>query len=253
MQSGFFEEINSERFRKCSKSTAVLGENRYIDFLESLHTLIAGSSKEENDMLLRCILLSISLKNTIEDAEIVLIDPNYEILRKYEDLPLVQRPMAFFDEDIKKVLQELHDEEKRRCRLMAAKGNRIWNGKKIYLIISQVCFLNFDKELRVLLMHVLSLGRSSGVYGIMTSSEIDKKAIPSVIRSLIMSVISLPLNNEHESKLLFDKSGAERLEDGCALSQFTWEEEPSVFNYYKISDKQLMDMKKHITASRKYS
>jgi S-DNA-T family DNA segregation ATPase FtsK/SpoIIIE len=191
------------------------------------HTLIAGSTGSGKSVLMQNIILSIAATNTVQQAEIVLIDPKLGVdYFEFEGLPhlrdgvISEQPVAL--ERLRALVDEM---DARYGRFKAAKASNLaaYNKKvspadrlpTLWLIHDEFAeWMLIDEYKNEVTSIVGRLGvkaRAAGIYLVFAAQRPDANVMPMQLRANLGNRLILRVDSEGTSEISLGEKGAERL------------------------------------------
>lgn len=245
LRSALESEIFQERHSK--KLTVVLGEDVNGDLilgdLEKMpHLMIAGATGTGKSVCINAILLSLLYQNSPEDLGLVLVDPKRVELSFYKNIPHLLAPVVVEPSRAVRVLEWAVKEMSDRLRLLEEAGSKditsynekVSKGKireiedketktyhhepfpkmpYIVIVIDEMADLMITqgKQVEKLIVRLAQLARAVGIHLIISTQKPSVEAITSLIKSNINTRIAFRVSNNMDSRIILDKSGAEKL------------------------------------------
>lgn len=241
--SELFSALNSEEFKNSNKSTVIIGEKDgkpcLVDIEKSPHLLVAGATGSGKSVLMHNIIISLLMKNTPKDAQLVIIDPKRVELSFYKGSGMLLKPIAKEKEEIKEVLKELINEMEFRYKFMESRKIRKWQGQKIYVFIDEFADLvmTSDKTTYNYIVRLAQLSRAAGIHLIIATQSPRREVITGLLKNNIPTRICLKVKSGIDSRIVLDHEGAEKipLYNGILSSSLDEEE----FRSYYVSDEEI--------------
>ena len=229
---GLKNVIESKEFHEtCSPLSVaagidVKGNPLIIDIKDAPHMLIAGTTGSGKSVFIDDILLSIMFNATPEEVRLLLIDPKYVELMPYNGVPHLLRPVIQNTEESLDAFRWIEDEIMRRYDEFSSEDvknietynelreNRGENSlPRILIVIDEYMDLIMDnpKEINELVDRIARMGRAAGIHLILATQLPVAKIVTSQIKANIPCRASFTVVDGRESKIILDKTGAERL------------------------------------------
>lgn len=194
-------------------------ERRYSNLANAPHLLVAGTTGSGKSVFLHQVMLSL-LMNHPTDIDMIGIDPKggtefnyYQILDNFK---LVCDPVAAV-----KTLKELCDEMDSRYTLLRKTGCRdidAYNAKN-HTMRRKVCVIDELSDLmgrsanavESYIVRIAQLGRACGIHLVIATQSPRADVLTGLIKSNIPARVSLAVANSIESRIILDRTGAEKL------------------------------------------
>lgn len=233
--------------RSSRNLTIVLGEDVNGDLIlgdlgKMPHLMIAGATGTGKSVCVNSILLSLLYQNSPEDLGLVLVDPKRVELTFYKNIPHLLAPVVIEASRAVNVLNWAVGEMSRRLKLLEEAGSKdiysynekVAKGKIrevldektkkyqqeffekmkfIVIVIDEMADLMITqgKEVEKLIVRLAQLARAVGIHLIISTQKPSVEAITSLIKSNINTRIAFRVSNSMDSRVILDKSGAEKL------------------------------------------
>lgn len=198
--------------------------------LDNENLLIAGRMGSGKSVCLHNVILSLLYKYTSKDLQMYFIDPKNTTFHRYEGLSAI-KGAAYDRKTAVSVLKDICDEmDDRYKKLASVNREKLSDYNKtvkesdrlphIVLFVEEVdSLLAFDDParkdeillLRALLTRLAKEGRTCGIHLIAASKQPTGEALPISIRSQLGVRIALRLETSHDSRIVINQKGAERL------------------------------------------
>ena len=197
-----------------------------IDLKDNPHTYIVGCTGSGKSNQLRTLLLDLILKYN-NCIELTLIDMKIVELALFKNYRCCERFITDSD-DIENVLDDLLEESKRRNTLFESlnvvdiyKYNKtLQSGERLkykVVVIEEYAMLYDNKRVIKKLKKLIAIGRSCGIFIILTVQRPDCSILDSFIKSNINNRIVLKCMDTKNSIIALDTEGAELLNKGEVL------------------------------------
>ena len=197
-----------------------------IDLKDNPHTYIVGCTGSGKSNQLRTLLLNLILKHN-DYIDLTLIDMKIVELALFKNCRCCERFITDSD-DVENVLDNLLNEAKRRNSLFESldvvdiygynKGIRKKDTLKYKVVVIEEYAILYDNKKAVkLLKKLIAIGRSCGIFIILTVQRPDCSILDSFIKSNINNRIVLKCMDTKNSIIALDTEGAELLNKGEVL------------------------------------
>lgn len=247
------EIISSDAFQQ-SKSTLALalgkdttGSPAAGDLARMPHLLVAGATGAGKSVFLNTLLLSILMRASPRDVQLVLVDPKMLELATYEEIPHLLVPVITEAKPAVAVLENLVKEMNERYKLMKEKGVRnidtynkvVAEGKKsgkvieldedereeggedpivhqhlprIVVIIDELADLMMTRrDCEEPITRLAQKARAAGIHMVIATQRPSVDVITGLIKANFPSRISFQVAGKVDSRTILDTMGAERL------------------------------------------
>lgn len=191
------------------------------------HTLIAGSTGSGKSVLMQNIILGIAATNTVQQAEIVLIDPKLGVdYFEFEGLPHLRNGVISEQPAALERLRTLVDEmDARYGRFKAAKVSNLaaYNKKvnaadrlpTLWLIHDEfaewMLVDDYKNEVTSIVGRLGVKARAAGIYLVFAAQRPDANVMPMQLRANLGNRLILRVDSEGTSEIALGEKGAERL------------------------------------------
>ncbi len=199
------------------------GKPVIIDLVNAPHILISGTTGSGKSIFLDDLLLSILYKASPADVRMSLIDPKHVELHPYDGIPHLLNPVIHRTIDALDSFMWLEDEILRRYNKLFTRYNvrsiEEYNNRankrlpRILLVIDEYADLirESPKEIHEIIDRIARLGRAVGVHLILVTQLPISKIVTPQIKANIPCRLSFTVLDKRESRIILDKTGAERL------------------------------------------
>lgn len=247
------EIISSDAFQQ-SKSTLALalgkdttGSPAAGDLARMPHLLVAGATGAGKSVFLNTLLLSILMRASPRDVQLVLVDPKMLELATYEEIPHLLVPVITEAKPAVAVLENLVKEMNERYKLMKEKGVRnidsynrvVAEGSKggkvielddderedgdddpivhqhlprIVVIIDELADLMMTRrDCEEPITRLAQKARAAGIHMVIATQRPSVDVITGLIKANFPSRISFQVAGKVDSRTILDTMGAERL------------------------------------------
>ena len=197
-----------------------------IDLKDNPHTYIVGCTGSGKSNQLRTLLLDLILKYN-DCIDLTLIDMKVVELALFKNCRCCERFITDSD-DIEGVLSDLLEEAKRRNQLFESLdvvdiykyNKRIVDTDTLkykVIVIEEYAILYDNKKAVKLLKKLIAIGRSVGIFIILTVQRCSYDILDNFIKSNISNRIALKTMDSKNSIIAIDTEGSEKLNTGEAL------------------------------------
>ena len=210
-----------------------------LDLVKAPHLLIAGTNGSGKSVCLNSIILSLLFRFSPDELKFIMVDPNVVELENYRPIPHLITPIIH---DPKKVLPALRwgvKEMERRYKVLAkvkAKNLAAFNSRPpdrqpilddrgmsvpqklpiLVFVINELAELMLPKsdvrdEMEMDICRLAQKGRAAGIHLIISTQFSKKDVVTGLIKANIPTKIVFRVNDNKESCVVLDSSGAEKL------------------------------------------
>ena len=202
--------------------------------LNQAHTLIAGATGSGKSVMVSNLIRTILFRfphDVPGGAQMFLIDPKRVELSQYKPLPhtclYASEPEEMFN-----ALQSALALVDIRFKAMQARGERLYNGSDVYVIIDELADLLTTDKRRILpiLQRIGQIGRAARVHLICCTQCPTAQILSTQLKVNFDSILALRTRSAQDSRNIIGISGAESLPQyGVGIYQC-----PEVMQPYKV-------------------
>jgi S-DNA-T family DNA segregation ATPase FtsK/SpoIIIE len=231
----FAELIEAELGRnKCQAEVPVIlgkdinGESQTIDLTQTPHILIAGSTGSGKSVCVNTMILSILYLCTPTQCKLILIDPKIVELKLYNGIPHLLTPVITEPAKAFQALQYCISEMEQRyanLEAMSVRDIKTYNRRVIerkagtepmpYIVVIIDEFADLmatsGKELEAIVARLTAMSRAVGIHLVLATQRPSVDVITGLIKSNIPSRIAFMVASNMDSRIILDKTGAEKL------------------------------------------
>lgn len=220
----------------------ISGQAVVEDLGDMPHLLIAGQTKSGKSVMINTLLCSLLYRNSPSDLKMILVDPKLVELSRYKDIPHLLTPVITEPEKTVSALKWAVNEMERRYSLLAEEGvvnideynqKMAKAGRKIaiadedgnvqehnegkmpfiVIVIDELADLMMmaAKDLESLIVRLAQKARAVGVHLVLATQSPRADIITGLIKANIPAKIAFTVNNQIESRIIMDQTGAEKL------------------------------------------
>lgn len=231
-----------------------------IDLKENPHSYIVGTTGSGKSVCTKGILTSLSNTFRPHEVELYLCDLKMVELALFRNLKHTKK-FVYTVPDTTEVIADLLKETKERYELFVQNEvtdiysyNELPNVKKLkykVLFIEEIVILLEDKSKKAmkLLKQLMAISRACGIFCFLTTQRPSSDIIDNVVKSLITNRIVFAVEDEKNSNICLDSSGADKL-DGKGHGILKVGPSKVEFQSYFISDKQIKQFTKHLIVKK---
>lgn len=220
--------IDSDQFNKSNSKLLIaagIAENGapiFVDFDQSPHILITGTTGSGKTVFLDDIIISLISKNTPDEVRLVLIDPTNTDFSIYNNLPHLLCPVLSNKGEINDILSMMSDLITKRYDILSEEGiryykdyNEIRNDQitPIVILIDKYVkvYTEMPKDFENSLNKIVSQGRAVGVHLVINTQTASSEILSGTIKNNMLTKITFSLASGSESRMAMDRTGAEKL------------------------------------------
>lgn len=183
--------------------------------LKQAHTLIAGTTGSGKSVMVSNLIRAIMFRfpqNMPGGAELILIDPKRVELAQYKPLPHTFL-YASEPEEMYLALQGALTLVELRFKDMQARGERLYTGSDVYIIIDELADLLTTDKKRILpiLQRIGQIGRAARVHLICCTQCPTAQILSTQLKVNFDSILALRTRSAQDSRNIIGISGAEKL------------------------------------------
>lgn len=194
-----------------------------IDITKLPHLLISGSTGSGKSVCINSIINSLLIKNTVEDLQLILIDPKQVEFSKYSNLKyFINGPVItninYASNTLYKICcnMDLRYREISRMNCKTIDEYNAISSKKYsraIIIIDELADLMIrnKKEIEPLLVRIAQLGRACGIHLIIATQRPSHEVVTGLIKVNIPAKICFKVPSAVNSRVVLDRAGAEKL------------------------------------------
>lgn len=212
------------------------------DLAKMPHLLIAGTTNSGKSVMTNALITSMLFHDSPSDLRLIIIDPKQVEMAAYEDIPHLLSPVITSVDKALSALKWSVNEMERRYTLMkeervkniadynhklAKSGGKVSipddegneqhhdGGKMPYivLVVDEMSDLMMmaGKELENYIVRIAQKGRAAGMHLVLATQRPEVKVVTGLIKANIPGRIAFAVTNSIDSRVMLDKSGAEKL------------------------------------------
>lgn len=221
----------------------------YADMLKQKHLLIAGATGSGKSVVINGLIYTALLQGP-DKSRFILIDPKRVELVKYAKCPHTithaTEPPAIIS-----ALASAVDLIDARYKAMAAKGDVLYSGSDVYIIIDELADLmtTSRREVQPLLQRICQIGRAARVHVIAATQCPLVSVIPTAIKVNFDSVVALHTACAQHSRNILEAKGCELLPP-YGQGFYRTPRGTTLYNIPMYSQDRLRDMANYWTSSR---
>ena len=209
-----------------------------FDLAGAPHVLVAGSDENEKDACLDTMIAALICRFNPEELNFIMIDSPRRNLEKYGALPHFLPPLAAGPADGLTALRWAEKEIDRRYKMFVRWHVKTYNEllrlspgaeeeeerpmrlPRVVVVVGELAELMTGKDkskIEMALCAVAQRGRAAGIHLVVGTSQLRRGSLTGPIKANLPTRIVFKTATETESRLIFDRSGAELLTGGGDL------------------------------------
>ena len=179
--------------------------------------LMAGTCGNGRTVLIENILAELTKKYSPDDLELIICDTIGISFHEYENVPHLIKPLLIKPEDIRKALDWILEENKRRAEI--TKNKKAAKFPMLIFVIDEFSYL-FQRnkytthDFEVFLSEFVKLSRNANTHLILSTQRREEEFITSLALGYMDTRIIFHCLDESESRRLLSFPGAENLKQG---------------------------------------
>lgn len=200
----------------------ILGEVVSIDITKTPHLLIGGATGSGKSVCINNLICSIVKKCKPDEVKIVLVDPKRVELSLYRNIPHLIGNVVTDVNDAIAMLDGLIKEMNRRysqLEIYGARNIEEYNKKAVfklkYIVLIMDEFADFmassQQEIEPRISKLTAMARAVGIHLVLATQRPSSDVVTGLIKANIPSRISFQVSSSINSRIILDKSGAEKL------------------------------------------
>ncbi|MBR2996891.1 DNA translocase FtsK 4TM domain-containing protein [Candidatus Saccharibacteria bacterium] len=220
----------------------ISGRSVVANLAKMPHLLIAGTTGSGKSVMTNTLITSLLYRNSPSDMKLIIVDPKQVEMAQYEDIPHLLTPIITSTEKVLSALKWSVNEMEKRYSLMAKEkvknivdynkkmaedGGKVTmkdadgaeqqhdGGKMPYIVIvideMADLMMMAGKDLELLIVRVAQKGRAAGIHLVLATQRPEVKVITGLIKANIPGRIAFAVGSQIDSRIMLDKSGAEKL------------------------------------------
>lgn len=218
------EFINNDFVLPIAAGMDVIGKPFVFDLVETPHLLVAGTTGSGKSTFLNDLILSILYLKTPADVQFIMIDPKRVELGYYNGLPHLMMPVVKDSKSAFIALNKAKEEMDRRYQIFSelhVKDIESYNAKhgdkdrlpRIVIIVDEYMDMMDEapKETEAVITSLSRMARASGIHLILSTQRPSSDVITNSIKANLPCRASFTVVDWRESKVIIDRTGAERL------------------------------------------
>jgi S-DNA-T family DNA segregation ATPase FtsK/SpoIIIE len=213
----------------CSRAPLGVDLNGRLQFVDlaspnTPHLLVAGTSGSGKTAWLLSAVAGLMLSNTPQTLRLILIDPKRTAFAELKESPYVDGLVYPPEHSAMDVLDPLIEEMERRYQLFEqnltgdlpeyqAKTGKVL--PRMVCVCDEYADLLVDraatKNIAAAISRLGAKARAAGIHLIMATQHPDRKTVEGALKTNLGGRVCLRVSSHHESNMIINRSGAERL------------------------------------------
>ena len=204
----------------------VVGEPVIVDMARMPHLLVAGATGAGKSVALNVMLMSLLVKKTPQDLQLILIDPKQLEFSPYYDIPHLLFPIITHVSDAHAVLEWLVGVMQERYSAMASVGvrsmadyNRVAQEQDfeslsyIVVVIDELAdlMLLVGREVEHLIARLVQMARAAGIHMVVATQRPSVDVLTGTIKANFSCRLACRVASKIDSRTIIDTIGAEKL------------------------------------------
>ena len=242
LESEAWQKTMAEKPLAFAVGKDIAGQPVIGDLAKMPHLLVAGTTGSGKSVMTNVLLSSLLYHNSPADLKLLIVDPKQVEMAQYEDIPHLLAPVITSVDKALSALKWATNEMERRYKLMAderVKNITSYNSKMmknggqvtmtdeegneqqhdggrmpyIVVVVDEMADLMMmaGKELETFIVRIAQKGRAAGIHLVLATQRPEVKVVTGLIKANIPGRIAFAVNNGIDSRVMLDKTGAEKL------------------------------------------
>ena len=192
---------------------------------EDPHALIGGMTKSGKSVLLNIFIIDLIRTNSIEELQLILIDPKQVEFTRYKNIPYLDEDGIITNKELAiEKLNMIVDEMERRYKLFSEQSVNEINkyNKKVDTNLPRIVLIfdefadwmlddDFKKSASSAVQSLSGKARAAGIHLIVSTQRPDNTVVVPILRANLGAKFALRVDSEKNSNIIIDEGGAERL------------------------------------------
>ena len=203
----------------------ISGDYISADLANFPHMLVCGTTGSGKSIYMHSVILSLIMRNSMEDLRLIMIDPKCVEFKKYEAIPHLLCPIITEANEANATLLRLVDEMEERFRIFSDAGvsdvkqyNEICVEKGyqklpfIVVIVDEFAdLIDTNKQIAQPVSRLGAKARAAGIHMIIATQRPSTDVITGTIKSNLAVRVALMTSSTTDSVVVLSESGAEKL------------------------------------------
>lgn len=204
---------------------SISGQVVYAPLIEFPHLLVAGSTGSGKSIFMHSMIMTLIMRNTVDELKLLIIDPKRVEMGRYRDLPHLLCPIITAFEEAKVALNRLVEEMEERYNRFEKTGtsnlkqyNELMEEEHgeimptIVVIIDEYADLvEGAKDIATPVVRLAQKSRAAGIHLIIATQRPSVNVITGVIKANLQTRVALMMASAVDSITILSQGGAETL------------------------------------------
>ncbi len=204
----------------------VEGQTIWADYDQFPHAIIAGTTGSGKTVFVESIIATLIMRNSPDDVKIMIVDPKFVDLTKFEGIPHLLCPIIADYSQVNVAFKKLIDEMNRRYEIFRnarvgdiktfnryAEANNLESMPSIFVFIDEFADLVGEiKEITNLCQRLAQKSRAAGIYLCIATQRPDKNVVTGNLKANLPTHIALRTSNVTDSITILGEKGANYLQ-----------------------------------------
>ncbi len=215
----------------------VAGKAEILDLAKAPHLLVAGATGAGKSVFMNTLIMSLVLRFTPDELELIMIDPKQVEFAAYRDLPHLVTPVITDPKHAPAALRWAVFEMERRYQILAKVGVKNlegFNGRVVrasepkeddfgnpipprlpmtVVIIDELAdlMMSAKAEIEGSIARIAQKARAVGIHLVIATQTPRKEVLTGIIKANFPTRIAFKVSQQVDSRVILDRSGADEL------------------------------------------
>ena len=227
LSTDYYKKANAKSKINVALGKDITGNIIMADLADMPHLLVAGTTGSGKSVCLNAMIMSILFNASPEEVKLLLIDPKMVEFTVYDGIAHLEVPVVSNPRKAAGALSWAVSEMEKRYKLFSENG--VNNIKKFNKLcesneeLSKMCYyviiidelsdlmMTAPKEVEDSICRLAQMARAAGIHLVVATQRPSADVITGLIKNNIPSRIALTVSQAIESRIILDRSGAEKL------------------------------------------